>query len=147
MENLSELCSHYRKKFHAVRAFSNDDNEIGVVLIFCGEAVIKRGDMEATVRKVKCYTINHKFCVALIMEKTRKHHGKSWNLILGNCWEPCFRPEQSLKSLFPFYFLMPSDPYLWNRWTHRNGLPIKICSFSKGNPLDDPQKDLTNSPS
>ncbi len=38
-------------------AFSNDDNEIGVVSILCGEGVIKSGDVEATVRKVKCYTI------------------------------------------------------------------------------------------
>ncbi len=78
MENLSELCAYYPKKIRAARAFPNDDTEIAVVSIFCGEGVIKRGDVEATVRKVKCYTINHNFCVALIMEKTRKDHGKSW---------------------------------------------------------------------
>ncbi len=35
--------------------------------------------MEATVRKVKCYTTNHNFCVALIMEKHERimeNHGK-----------------------------------------------------------------------
>ncbi len=38
----------------------------------------KEGDVEATVRKVKSYPTNHIFCVTLIMEKTRKDHGKSW---------------------------------------------------------------------
>ncbi len=39
--------------FCAARAHSYDDNEIGVCFIFCGEDVTKRGDVEATVRKVK----------------------------------------------------------------------------------------------
>ncbi len=49
-----ELHAHYPKEFCAARAYSYDDNEIGVVcFIFCGEGVTKRGDVEATVRKVK----------------------------------------------------------------------------------------------
>ena len=49
-----ELHAHDPKKFCAARAHSFNDNEIGVVcFIFCGEGVTKRGDVEATVRKVK----------------------------------------------------------------------------------------------
>ena len=42
-----------QKKICAACAYSYDDNEIGVCFIFCGEGVTKRGDVEATVRKVK----------------------------------------------------------------------------------------------
>ncbi len=48
-----ELHAHYPKKICAVHAYSYDANEIGVCFIFYGEGVTKRGDVEATVRKVK----------------------------------------------------------------------------------------------
>ena len=42
-----------QKKLCCARIFP-DDNEIDVVcFIFCGEGVTKRGDLEATVRKVE----------------------------------------------------------------------------------------------
>ena len=54
MEKLFDLHMHYTKKFRATRAYSNNDNEIGVVcFIFCGEGVTKRDGVEATVRNVK----------------------------------------------------------------------------------------------
>ncbi len=54
MEIVFLLHAHVPKNFSAVRAYSYDDSEIGVVcFIFCGEGVSKRGDVEATVIKVK----------------------------------------------------------------------------------------------
>ncbi len=78
MENFFELRAHCPKEFRAVHTYYNGNNEVGVVSFVCGEGVTKRSAVEATVRKVKCYTTNHNFCVALIMEKSRKDHGKSW---------------------------------------------------------------------
>ncbi len=53
MEIFLELHAHYPKKLCVVRTYSYDDNETGVCFIFCEEGVTKRGDVKATVRKIK----------------------------------------------------------------------------------------------
>ncbi len=57
MEIIFELHAHYPNKFCAARAYSYDDNEIGVV-------------------KSKMIYTNHHFCVALSHERVMENHGK-----------------------------------------------------------------------
>ncbi len=92
MEKIFELDAHYPKRICAVCAYPYDDNEFGVVcFILCGEGVTK--NVEATVRKVNWYTTNHHLCRVdhgKNMKGSWKIMEKSWNLNLGNRWEPCY---------------------------------------------------------
>ncbi len=82
--------------FRAARTSSNGDAKIDIVCFnLVREGVAKRGGVEPTLQKRgKSYTTNHNSLFGRVdhgktMKGSWKIMEKSWNLILGNCWEPC----------------------------------------------------------
>ncbi len=72
------------------KIIENLENEKSVFQTWKNHGIWKK----AKIMEKSWYTTNHHFCVALIMEKTWKGSWKimekSWNLILGNRWEPWY---------------------------------------------------------